>query len=563
MNPITTHPIKTRESVTESYPQVYSITGQELKRMVEASLLWLKANQQYINSLNVFPVPDGDTGTNMLLTMQAAYNEVVHSTETNIGKMAKDIAQGALMGARGNSGVILSQIWRGFARALDSFPEMDAQLFSRALSESRNTAYKGVVRPVEGTILTVIKDVATAIENSVTKTNNLNDLLSDAVKAADVSVKYTPELLPILKTAGVVDSGGKGLFIILEGMLRQVNKESLEASAVTLQSISSMDMKGAMESVEEGQDVEVVIDFEPKGTFDLNTFYNDLSQIGTSIQVGEGDGIYRMHIHVEVVNQNRPLEYVSKIGTWSKVAMENLQLQMDAAGKKDAGYQLNEFKPGSIAVIAISPGMGISKIFASLGVAAIVDGGQTMNPSTEEILNAFENLPTDQIIILPNNKNIILAAENARNLSVKNVKVIPSVNVPQGLSALLRLDPDGNLEEIADEMVSALEDVDAGEITTATRTVELNGVDVEAGQFIGLLNGKLVVSGKTTAEVTLALLSKADMGMKERITLFTGNNISKEEIEVISDSIQKQYPNHEVEIHEGGQPHYQFLISLE
>ena len=207
--------------------------------------------------------------------------------------------------------------------------------------------------------------------------------------------------------------------------------------------------------------------------------------------------------------------------------------------------------------------MGISKIFASLGVAAIVDGGQTMNPSTEEILNAFENLPTDQIIILPNNKNIILAAENARNLSVKNVKVIPSVNIPQGLSALLRLDPDGNLDEIADEMVSALEDVDAGEITTATRTVELNGVDVEAGQFIGLLNGKLVVSGKTTAEVTLALLSKADMDMKERITLFTGNNISKEEIEAISDSIQKQYPNHEVEIHEGGQPHYQFLISLE
>jgi len=563
MNLLTTHPTKTRESVTETYPQVYSINGQALKRMVEASLLWLKANQLYINSLNVFPVPDGDTGTNMLLTMQAAYNEVVHSSESNIGKMAKDIAQGALMGARGNSGVILSQIWRGFARALDSFPEMDAQLFSRALIESRNTAYKGVVRPVEGTILTVIKDVATAIENSVNKSTNLNDLLSDAVKAADTSVKFTPELLPILKTAGVVDSGGKGLFIILEGMLRQVNKESLETSAVTLQSITTMNMKDTMEAVEEGQDVEVVIDFEPKGTFDLNTFYNELSKIGTSVQVGEGEGMYRMHIHVEVANQNQPLEYVAKIGTWSKVAMENLQLQMDSAGKKDSGYVLNEFKPGSIAVIAISPGLGISKIFASLGVAAIVDGGQTMNPSTEEILNAFENLPTDQVILLPNNKNIILAAENARNLSVKNVRVIPSVNIPQGLSALLRLDPDGNLDEISDEMVSALEDVDAGEITTATRTVELDGVDVETGQFIGLLNGKLLVSGKTTSEVTLALLTKADMNIKERITLFTGNNISAEEVEEISNLIQKQYPKHEVEIHEGGQPHYQFLISLE
>jgi dihydroxyacetone kinase-like predicted kinase len=353
------------------------------------------------------------------------------------------------------------------------------------------------------------------------------------------------------------------LFIILEGMLRQVNKESLETSAVTLQSISSMDMKGTMEAVEEGQDVEVVIDFEPKGTFDLNTFYNDLSKIGTSIQVGEGEGMYRMHIHVEVANQNQPLEYVAKIGTWSKVAMENLQLQMDISRKKDSGYFLNEFKPGSIAVIVISPGLGISKIFASLGVAAIVDGGQTMNPSTEEILNAFENLPTDQVILLPNNKNIILAAENAKNLSVKNVRVIPSVNIPQGLSALLRLDPEGNLDEISDEMVSALEDVDAGEITTATRTVELDGVDVETGQFIGLLNGKLQVSGKTTSDVTLALLTKADMNIKERITLFTGNNISAEDVEKISNLIQKQYPKHEVEIHEGGQPHYQFLISLE
>ena len=555
--------LKTSEPVTESSPQIYSINGQDLKKIVGSSLLWLKAHQQLINSLNVFPVPDGDTGTNMLLTMQAAYNEIVNSHEHNIGKMAKDLAQGALMGARGNSGVILSQIWRGFARALDSFPEMDAQLFSRALTESKNTAYKGVVRPVEGTILTVIKDVATALENSVLKTTNLVDLLADAVNAADVSVKYTPELLPILKTAGVVDSGGKGLFILLEGMLRHVNQQSLEVSDITLQSISSMTMKETMDAVEEGQEVEVVIDFQPKGAFDLNSFYNDLSRIGTSIQVGEGDGMYRMHIHVEAEKQNEPLEYVSSIGSWSKVAMENLQIQMENSTKKKSDYTLNEFKPGSIAVIAISPGIGISKIFASLGVAAIVEGGQTMNPSTEEILNAFEDLPTDQIIILPNNKNIVLAAETAKTLSVKNVNVIPSVNVPQGLSALLRLDPDGNLEEIVKEMVSALSDVDAGEITTATRTVDLNGVEVLSGENIGLLNGKLVVSGKTTGETTLALLKKADMSEKERVTLFTGENITSEEVEAISSQIQDEFPDHEIEIHEGGQPHYQFLISLE
>ena len=560
---ITTQSTKKSETMANSFPEIYSINGQELKHLVEASLQWLKTNQQLVNSLNVFPVPDGDTGTNMLLTMQAAYNEVAHSTETNIGKMAKDIAQGALMGARGNSGVILSQIWRGFARALDSFPEMDAQLLSRALLESRNTAYKGVVRPVEGTILTVIKDIATAIENSVNRTTNLSELLADAVNAADVSVKYTPELLPILKTAGVVDSGGKGLFILLEGMLRKLSNESLDSASVVLQDISAMNLSETLEEVEEGQDVEVVIDFKPTGPLDLESFYDELSKIGTSIQVGEGEGMYRMHIHTEVSKQNLPLEYIASIGSWTKVAMENLQLQMNATGKNSNGFTLNEFKPGSIAVVTVSPGLGISKIFASLGIAAVIEGGQTMNPSTEEILNAFENLPTDQVIILPNNKNIVLAAENAKNLSVKNVRVINSVNIPQGLSALLRLDPDGNLDEIYNEMVSALDDVDAGEITTATRTVEIDGVEVKSGQFIGLLNGKLVVSGNNTSEATLALLSKADMESKERITLFTGNNIEEDEVTEISELIQREYPDHEVEIHEGGQPHYQFLISLE
>jgi DAK2 domain fusion protein YloV len=557
------HSIKTRATVTENSSPIHSIDGQDLKHLVEASLLWLKANQQHINSLNVFPVPDGDTGTNMLLTMQAAFNEIVNSSETNVGRIAKDIAQGALMGARGNSGVILSQIWRGFARALDSFPEMDAQLFSRALIESRNTAYKGVVRPVEGTILTVIKDVSTAIENSLSRTTDLTQLLNDAVHAADESVKFTPELLPILKTAGVVDSGGKGLFILLEGMLRFINKSSLEPVDVNLQPISTMNLDQTLEAVEEGQDVEVVIDFQPNGIFDLNSFYNDLMKIGTSIQVGEGDGMYRMHIHVEADKRNQPLEYVARIGSWSKVAMENLQLQMENSRTNQAAFTLNDFQPGTIAVVVVSPGIGISKIFASLGVAAIVEGGQTMNPSTEEILNAFENLPTDKIIILPNNKNIVLAADTARTLSVKNVRVIPTVNIPQGLSALLRLDPEGDFESIAEEMLDALKDVDAGEITTATRTVEIDGLEVQTGQIIGLLNGKLVVSSKTVGDTCIALLGKANMASKERITLFTGENISQEEIKQVVEQINKTYPKHEVEIHSGGQPHYHFIISLE
>ena len=560
---MTNIPLETRETVTDSKTSIKSIDGQKLKKLLEASLLWLKANQQLVNSLNVFPVPDGDTGTNMLLTMQAAYNEIANSNESNIGKMAKDIAQGALMGARGNSGVILSQIWRGFARALDTLPEMDAEILVRALNESRNTAYKGVVRPVEGTILTVIKDVSIAVENAALKSQDLQELIKTAVNAADESVKFTPELLPILKTAGVVDSGGKGLFFILEGMLRYIQGSSLEASAVMVQPLANMDLTDTMEDIEEGQDVEVVIDFSTKEPLDLEVFYQRLSEIGTSIQVGEGDGMYRMHIHVEDEKTNEPLKYIATLGNWSKISMENLKLQMSGKADSEQGYQLAEFHEGDIAVVAVSPGKGISRILASLGVAAIIEGGQTMNPSTEQILKAFEDLPTNNVIILPNNKNIVLAANTAKSLSVKNVHVVPSTSIPQGLSAMLRLDPEGDADAIAKEMVDALTEVDTCEITTATRSVEINGVEVKNGKFIGLLNGKLLVSGNSVDEACSLLLEKADMTARERITLFYGENIERDEVDAVSQHLSELYPDHEIEIHEGGQPHYHLIISLE
>lgn len=560
---MTNIPLETRETVTDSKTSIKSIDGQKLKKLLEASLLWLKANQQLVNSLNVFPVPDGDTGTNMLLTMQAAYNEIANSNESNIGKMAKDIAQGALMGARGNSGVILSQIWRGFARALDTLPEMDAEILVRALNESRNTAYKGVVRPVEGTILTVIKDVSIAVENAALKSQDLLELIKTAVNAADESVKFTPELLPILKTAGVVDSGGKGLFFILEGMLRYIQGSSLEASAVMVQPLANMDLTDTMEDIEEGQDVEVVIDFSTKEPLDLEVFYQRLSEIGTSIQVGEGDGMYRMHIHVEDEKTNEPLKYIATLGNWSKISMENLKLQMSGKADSEQGYQLAEFHEGDIAVVAVSPGKGISRILASLGVAAIIEGGQTMNPSTEQILKAFEDLPTNNVIILPNNKNIVLAANTAKSLSVKNVHVVPSTSIPQGLSAMLRLDPEGDADAIAKEMVDALTEVDTCEITTATRSVEINGVEVKNGKFIGLLNGKLLVSGNSVDEACSLLLEKADMTARERITLFYGENIERDEVDAVSQHLSELYPDHEIEIHEGGQPHYHLIISLE
>ena len=541
-----------------------SINGQAMKRLVEAAMIWLRTNQQTVNALNVFPVPDGDTGTNMVLTMQSAWNEIKDLGHRNIGDMAAAVSKGALMGARGNSGVILSQLWRGFARGVHGRDVLDGETFVKAFDEARATAYKGVVRPVEGTILTVARGVAEATEAALSSTNDPITILEIAVKAADEWCLKTPDLLPVLKQAGVVDSGGKGLYFILEGMLRHVYGESLETPTLTVQPISSMQMQDAMEVVEEGQDYEVVVDFLPSSDFNLQQFYGQLEQMGTSIQVGEGEGMYRMHIHVPLEKRYEPIDYIMGIGTITKVAMENLLAQMDDIQKSKASrIQFARVEPGQIAVVVVSPGAGLSRIFASLGVAAVVEGGQTMNPSTQDILSSFENLPTDKIIILPNNKNIIMAANQARDVTIKQVEVVPSRTIPQGLAAMLSLQPDGELAAVAEKMTRAFENVRTGEITVATRSVEIDGVKVENGQVIALLDGKLVVSAGSVEEAVLHFLEKVKAQEHELVTLFYGENMSHVESNRIADVIRKKYPNLEVEIQEGGQPHYQFLISVE
>ncbi|MGB9668844.1 MAG: DAK2 domain-containing protein, partial [Anaerolineales bacterium] len=385
------------------------------------------------------------------------------------------------------------------------------------------------------------------------------------VTAADESVNRTPELLPVLKEAGVVDSGGKGLFFILEGMLRYVKGLPLESPTTTVQPLASMNLQRTMETIEPGQDVEVVIDFRPFEKFDIEDFYNNLDKMGTSIQLGEGDGIYRLHIHVADGRQYEPIEYVKKVGVFTKVAMENLAVQMEQIELKSSGSQLTlaRVEPGQIAAVAVVPGPGIARVFASLGVAAIVHGGQTMNPSTQEILSAFENLPTDKIVILPNNKNIIQTAEAASTLTVKKVAVIPSRSVPQGLAAMMRLIPHGDFDEVIKEMNKAMFDVESGEITRATRSVEIDGVAVKEGEFIALHNGKLVLSTTNLQEATLGLLRSAHADHFELITLFYGIDVTKQEANRIADEIRFAYPEQEIEVQDGGQPHYYFIISIE
>lgn len=538
------------------------IDGLAFKRLIDAGVTWLRTNQQVVNSLNVFPVPDGDTGTNMVLTLNAAWNEIKDMGSHNLSEMAAAVSKGALMGARGNSGVITSQILRGFSRGVHEKATLDAATLVKAFGEARDTAYKGVVRPVEGTILTVIKEVAIATEAALGSAKDAFDILEVAVKAADEAVKKTPELLPVLKQAGVVDSGGKGLFFILEGMLRHVYGESLETPTMNVQSISSMQLQDAMEEVEEGQDYEIVVDFIPTGELDLTAFYGKLEEMGTSIQVGEGEGMYRMHIHVPVENRYVPIDYIMGIGTVTKVAIENLLAQMDDI-QKSAQLKFAPVEPGNIAVVVVSPGQGLSKIFASLGVTAVVSGGQTMNPSTQDILNSFENLPTDKVIILPNNKNIIMAANQAKEVTVKKVQVVPTRTVPQGLSAMLSLIPDGELDVIAEKMSKAMNNVKTGEITVATRSVEIDGVTVKDGQVIALLDGKLVVSAESVEQGVMDLLEKAGADQSEIVTLFYGEGMTHAESNRIADVIVNKYPSLEVEVQEGGQPHYQFIISIE
>jgi DAK2 domain fusion protein YloV len=543
-----------------------TINGPALGALVTAGLDWLRTNQQVVNSLNVFPVPDGDTGTNMVLTMQSAVDEAQQIGDRPVAEVAHAIAHGALMGARGNSGVILSQLWRGFSRALDDLQVMDAASFVEALQEARETAYKGVVRPVEGTILTVSKDIAISARKALEEgSTSAFEILDAVVQEADQSVQRTPELLPVLKEAGVVDSGGKGLFFLLEGMLRAACRLPLDQPLVSVKPLSALGLEDSLEGIEPGQDWEVVVDFHPAGELNLESFYKSLESIGTSIQLGEGDGMYRMHIHVADQKEFEPIDYIRSLGSISKVAIENLMLQMEERSAKHGieDIRLASIEPDQIAAVAVAPGPGIARIFASLGVAAVIEGGQTMNPSTQEILASFEDLPTDKVILLPNNKNIILAAKQAKELTVKQVAVLPSVSVPQGIAAMFAWEPDGDFDTTVQAMTDALGDVNFIEVTTATRSVEIDGVKVTEGQAIGLLNGKLACSGDDLEQVLWNALEQGHAADSELITLYYGADLTSAAAHQLADAIRDQYPQQEVEVLEGGQPHYQLILSLE
>ncbi|MGQ9626642.1 MAG: DAK2 domain-containing protein [Anaerolineae bacterium] len=549
------------ESRDEISQPILECDGQLFKRLLEAATIWLEKHTAFINSLNVYPVPDGDTGTNMLLTMQAVLKEIAPSPEHSIGAMAQVVAYGARMGSRGNSGVILSQIFRGMAKNLDGKEAMRAIDLAASMREAARTAYKGVIKPVEGTILTVAREVAEAAEAAASHVTDLCQLLEIMVHEARESVARTPSLLPVLQEAGVVDAGGQGLCVILEGFLRYMQGQPLDVD-VALNTVS--DLKASFEG-EYGYDVQFVL----RGRdLDVESIRTEISQMGESALVVGDSASVKVHIHTQ--EPGTPLNYAASLGSLSKITVENMQEQyqefvLKAAQGAAAPTEVpaSKAKASEVAIVTVASGEGLMKVFKSLGASAIVSGGQTMNPSTEELLKAIEGLESPNVIVLPNNPNIIMASRQAGEMTKKNVRIVPSKTIPQGISALLAFSYQADWETNLKLMEQALRSVKTAEITTAVRAVQVNGLSVKEGEFIGLLDDQLQASGHSLMEIAFKLLSRMRAEENEIITVYYGKDVSQEEAEKLAEEIRKRYPGQEVELIDGSQPYYHYILSVE
>jgi len=536
-----------------------AVDGPGFKRLVKAALAWLQRHQTVINALNVYPVPDGDTGTNMVLTMQSAWAEIQDSPDHNVGKVAHQMAHGALMGARGNSGVILSQIWRGFARSLDGKDVYHARDLAAACREAATTAYKGVVKPVEGTILTVARAVSDAATRSAEETDDLVRVLEHMVFAAHEAVVLTPSLLPVLAEAGVVDAGGQGLFVILEGMLRHMRGEPIAEDVELAEGVGLIATQLDPGEAGYGYDVQFLVIGQE---LDVDAIREAITEMGECPLV-VGDPV-TVKVHVHVPDPGVPISFGASLGSLRDVVVEDMQAQyQDFIVERDLAKSTVPQPSRQIGVVSVVLGDGLARVFQSLGVGAIVHGGQTMNPSTQDLLEAIERLPAEQVILLPNNSNVILAAEQARALSEKPAAVIPSRSLPEGIAALLAINYQADFEDNVAAMTSAMEDIETGEVTTATRSATINGVEVADGQIIGLHNGELKVTGHTVEEVVQALLQKMDSDQREIITLYYGELVGEDEAEALAALLQQNWPDQEIEVVAGGQPHYHYILSAE
>ena len=541
--------------------KVPGVDGPLFKRALLGSLNWLSSNHEEVNRLNVFPVPDGDTGTNMLLTLQSAVEDIKESNAAEVSKIAKLASHGSLMGARGNSGVILSQIFRGFARAVEGKSSLTPAELATAFEEAANAAYRAVNKPTEGTILTVAREAGRSASAAASSPDaTVPRVIAAAASGARAAVLRTPSQLQILRDAGVVDAGGFGLQIILEGMLKTVeeSESSLAALSVSLP-VALPASQVAVALPEEGWGY--CTEFLIEGTnLDLDRIKHQIESLGNSVLVVGEPELVKVHVHTD-----DPTRVITLAGGYGKLLKLNVgdmstQHRRILEGENQASAAP---RPNGVGVVAVVAGRGLVDIFRGLGVDAIVEGGQTMNPSTQDMLTAIESVPYDEVILLPNNKNVILAAKQVLGLTKKNVHVIETHSVPQGVAAVVAFRGDRSGADNLAAMKAEAERVQTIEVTHAVRDTRSNGMKVKKGDVIGLINDKLEFAGTDYGEVVNKALSKLGADSYELVTVYRGEDASDDEAEKLESAIRSTHPGLEVEVQHGGQQHYPFILSVE
>ncbi|WP_414840746.1 DAK2 domain-containing protein [Enterococcus saccharolyticus] len=553
--------------------KVTNISAGQFQEMVQAGANRLQTNAEFVNSLNVFPVPDGDTGTNMNLSMTSGAKAVADSTSDKVGELANHLSKGLLMGARGNSGVILSQLFRGFAKQIPTVDTLNAEDLAKAFTHGVETAYKAVMKPVEGTILTVARVAAEFGEKKAAETDDCVEVMTAVVTGAKRALAKTPDLLPVLKEVGVVDSGGQGLLFIYEGFLSVLNGEYVvEDNFVTPAAMDEMvnaehhrSVQGqlATEDITFGYCTEIMVKIGEGPTvdseFDYETFRNYLNELGDSLLVVNDDEIIKVHVHTEYPGE--VMNYGQKFGSLVKVKVDNMRLQHETILENEAPQAPKPRTP--YAIIAIAAGSGVQELFKSLGASYVISGGQTMNPSTEDILKAIAEVNADQVIVLPNNKNIFMAADQAAEVADIPVVVVPSRTISQGMTAMLAFNEQASLDENKEAMTEMLASVVSGSITHAIRDTAIDGIDIKKGDFLGMIDGKIVVSKADSFAVSMETLEKMMNEETEIITIIIGDEGSQEEAEKMEKALLEIDGDLEIEIHTGDQPVYPYLFSAE
>ncbi|MCW1835659.1 DAK2 domain-containing protein [Bacillus xiamenensis] len=555
---------------------IRNLDGRSFAKMILAGAHHLSQNAQIVDALNVFPVPDGDTGTNMNLSMTSGAKAVEETNTNHIGKVGVALSKGLLMGARGNSGVILSQLFRGFSKNIEHKETIDAKEFALALQAGVDTAYKAVMKPIEGTILTVAKDAAKKAVAVSAAEDQIDRVLELTIEEARASLDRTPDLLPVLKEVGVVDSGGKGLLCVYEGFLASLRGEDLPpktASLPTLKELVSAEHHKSAQShmntedIEFGYCTEFMVKFEEdKQSFEENAFREELSEFGDSLLVVSDDTLAKVHIHAE--HPGEVLSYAQRYGSLINMKIENMREQHSSIVNEEkdhstAAPKAPAAKKQRFGVVSVAMGEGIADLFKSIGASVVIEGGQTMNPSTEDIVKAIDSIHAETVFILPNNSNIVMAAKQAATVSSREVVVIPTKTVPQGMSALLSLNETASNEDNEAAMLEAIDHVKSGQITFAVRDTQIDGIDIAKGDYMGLYNGKITLTAKNQLDAAKELLNQMVTEDDEIVTIIKGEDATSDEMEALEAYIEKTFEDVEVEVHDGKQPLYSYILAVE